>query len=452
MRLQWRHERPARVDRHRHDRHGDADARRAALPRAVGGSSVVGVLGELLITAGVVVLLFLGWQSGSTTSSSAAQQTAAQAVQEQWRRVRTRARRNDRPTRRPPSPPTRASPLRARARRPDGPGLRDSHRPPLRRRLRAAPIAEGVDLATCSTRSDRASATTRSTQMPGEVGNFALAAHRTTYGAPFADIAELRVGDHIYVETADGWYEYMFRNLEYVLPTGSACSSPVPQRRGRRPGRAHPHPDELQSRCSPPPSASSRYGVMTSWYPRERRPARRDRRRARSAGREATDVRGAVAHPARARVGAGAHPARARGGASCAALVYWVFPWAADTFLPQDVTVERLDRSRSRHRQLRQLRLHPRRLPAAARCRDRGRAQRRVRAGGRPPSSSPTTTPCCSRPAPALPPAGVSIAVVHAALAAGTPLLGVCLGHQAIAEALGATSPTPRSSCTARPR
>lgn len=35
--------------------------------------------------------------------------------------------------------------------------------------------------------------------------------------------------------------------------------------------------------------------------------------------------------------------------------------------------------------------------------------------------------------------AGVSIPLVHAALAAGQPLLGVCLGHQAIAEALTAT-------------
>ena len=35
--------------------------------------------------------------------------------------------------------------------------------------------------------------------------------------------------------------------------------------------------------------------------------------------------------------------------------------------------------------------------------------------------------------------AGVSIPIVRAALGSGQPLLGVCLGHQAIAEALGAT-------------
>src|SRR5690606_21751073 len=35
--------------------------------------------------------------------------------------------------------------------------------------------------------------------------------------------------------------------------------------------------------------------------------------------------------------------------------------------------------------------------------------------------------------------AGISIAMVRLALTTGVPVLGVCLGHQAIAEAMGAT-------------
>ena len=58
----------------------------------------------------------------------------------------------------------------------------------------------------------------------------------------------------------------------------------------------------------------------------------------------------------------------------------------------------------------------------------------------RRPTASPSTTPCSSRPGPGKPSdAGVSIAVVRAAYDAQKPLLGVCLGHQAIAEAFGAT-------------
>src|SRR5690554_4722772 len=43
-------------------------------------------------------------------------------------------------------------------------------------------------------------------------------------------------------------------------------------------------------------------------------------------------------------------------------------------------------------------------------------------------------------PGPGIPSkAGISIPVVSAALASQTPLLGVCLGHQVIAETFGAT-------------
>ena len=39
------------------------------------------------------------------------------------------------------------------------------------------------------------------TDLPGEVGNFAVAGHRTTYGAPLWSIGELRPGDPVVVET-----------------------------------------------------------------------------------------------------------------------------------------------------------------------------------------------------------------------------------------------------------
>ncbi len=67
------------------------------------------------------------------------------------------------------------------------------------------------------------------TAMPGGVGNSAYAAHRWTAGAPFDPIDRLVVGDAIVIETADGWYTYRFRNLEYVQDTVVDVLLPVPQ-------------------------------------------------------------------------------------------------------------------------------------------------------------------------------------------------------------------------------
>lgn len=44
---------------------------------------------------------------------------------------------------------------------------------------------------------------------PGQVGNFALAAHRVTHGEPFRDLPKLRPGDEVIVETADAVYTYV---------------------------------------------------------------------------------------------------------------------------------------------------------------------------------------------------------------------------------------------------
>ena len=54
--------------------------------------------------------------------------------------------------------------------------------------------------------------------MPGQVGNFSMAAHRTTWGKPFNQVDRLRLNDAIVTETEQGWYTYRFRTLEYVTP------------------------------------------------------------------------------------------------------------------------------------------------------------------------------------------------------------------------------------------
>ena len=61
------------------------------------------------------------------------------------------------------------------------------------------------------------------------MGNFALAGHRTTYGAALGLIDTLRVGDRIYLETDKGWYVYRFRNMEWVYSSDSSVLNPVPQ-------------------------------------------------------------------------------------------------------------------------------------------------------------------------------------------------------------------------------
>ncbi len=56
------------------------------------------------------------------------------------------------------------------------------------------------------------------TAMPNEVGNFALASHRTTHGGAFNHIDTLVAGDSIYVEFAGGWTTYKVVASKVVTP------------------------------------------------------------------------------------------------------------------------------------------------------------------------------------------------------------------------------------------
>ncbi len=57
------------------------------------------------------------------------------------------------------------------------------------------------------------------TPLPGQVGNVAIAGHRTTYGKPFNRVDELQVGESIWLSTPIGDFEYVITNP----PTDGEC-------------------------------------------------------------------------------------------------------------------------------------------------------------------------------------------------------------------------------------
>jgi sortase A len=67
-------------------------------------------------------------------------------------------------------------------------------------------------------------------EMPGEVGNFAVAAHRGGFGGAFRDIDKLVTGDRVYIETKDTWFIYTFLETEVVKPYEVGVIDSVPEK------------------------------------------------------------------------------------------------------------------------------------------------------------------------------------------------------------------------------
>lgn len=247
---------------------GERAPRRSSHPAprgATGGTrprrriSVVGVLGELLITAGLLVLAFLGWQVWLGDIIVGGQMNAEGQEQSQvWN-----ADYSDLPPSESADPGLTAEPPVTAAVSPTAQFANlivprfggDYYRP----------IAEGIGTTEVLNKGFIGHYPT--TQLPGEVGNFALASHRSSGGGNFHNLHQLVVGDKIYVETADGWYEYVFRNLEYVRPTGVGVLNPVPQAEGVDPTERY----ITLTTCNPFFSTAERliaYGTYEAFYPR----------------------------------------------------------------------------------------------------------------------------------------------------------------------------------------
>ncbi len=69
------------------------------------------------------------------------------------------------------------------------------------------------------------------TPLPGEAGNAAIAGHRTTYGAPFNRLDELKPGDPITVRTRAGTFRYEVSESKVVSPDEVSVLDPTPDNR-----------------------------------------------------------------------------------------------------------------------------------------------------------------------------------------------------------------------------
>ena len=212
------------------------------------------VVGELFITAGVFVLLFIGWQSWFNSLVMAGQQTSAATAQSKAFLSEP----NPAPTAMPAEPPVMQPVSAAQP-------FAVIYIPRLGEGWKRV-IRETVDVRAVLNSYTAGVGHYSGTPMPGAVGNFAIAGHDSGWGNTFIDLSKLRIGDPIFVQTKDGWYTYAFRNFQYVQPQAVDVLLPVP---------AHPEASPSDrlitiTTCNPPFHAAERliaYGSFQSWQP-----------------------------------------------------------------------------------------------------------------------------------------------------------------------------------------
>lgn len=193
----------------------DPPARRAGRALAAGTS----VLGELLLTAGALLLLFVAWQLWWTdVVADREQAVVTTALQEGWAAAPVAdpgVAADLAPVSAPP--PALAEPA-------DGEAFAVVHVPRFGAGWQPRPVVEG----TSADDLEAGVGHYPGTALPGQVGNAAFAGHRNTYGRPFHEIAELEPGDPVVVETAEGWFVYRATTAEVVRPRDVDVVAPVP--------------------------------------------------------------------------------------------------------------------------------------------------------------------------------------------------------------------------------
>ena len=214
--------------------------------------TILGVIGELLITAGVILLLYVVWELWWTTykveggmNDRIQEFQLANPVDDGISDIRN--------TDDPPDPGDV----------PVGEVFGVLHVPKWN--WMEIPIVQGttpaiLDLGNAGHYVD--------TAMPGQLGNFSLAGHRRTYGNNFRRVDIMEPGDPIVVETDVAYIVFEVTDHEIVWPHQSEVILPTPG----QPGVAPTKRLMTMTTCHPEFGNSQRYilrSEMVYWLPKD---------------------------------------------------------------------------------------------------------------------------------------------------------------------------------------
>lgn len=204
---------------------------------------VASILGELMLTAGLVLLLFVGWQLfGTGLATARAQHSLRTELTRQWAHTSTGATRTG-------ATGTGSGTGSGAGAAAVAPGTTVTGQVPI---APAEPVpADGRPLAELTiprlsdswvvvqgvTLDDLALGPGHypGTAMPGQIGNFAVAGHRATHDQPFAYLDQVRVGDRLIVRIATRTFIYRVTRTFITVPTALSVLDPVPGRAGVKP-------------------------------------------------------------------------------------------------------------------------------------------------------------------------------------------------------------------------
>ncbi|WP_030344315.1 MULTISPECIES: class E sortase [unclassified Streptomyces] len=212
------------------------EARRQARLRKAGPATIASrVIGEVFITTGVLMLLFVTYQLWWTNVRAHAQAgSETHQLQDDW-----------------------ASGKRNPGVFEPGQGFAILHIPKLDV---VAPIAEGISNKKVLDKGmvgHYGEAPLKTAMPDARTGNFGLAAHRNTHGEPFRYINRLQAGDAVVVETQDTYFVYKVTSMLPVTPpSNTSVLDPVP------PGSGFTGPGRYITLTTCTPEFTSKYRLI----------------------------------------------------------------------------------------------------------------------------------------------------------------------------------------------